>query len=95
MRIVHIYHNITNLCVIKHFQSTQCASNLSILLQFITFPKMSIKTSLSAKELTRRISIFQKFAVGYTVGLKHLESCRDYFRNLKILTIYTLHIQET
>jgi hypothetical protein len=56
---------------------------------------MSIKTSLSAKELTRRIFIFQKGAVRYTAGLKHLESCRDIFRNLKILTIYTLHIQET
>jgi hypothetical protein len=56
---------------------------------------MSIETSLSAKELTRRIFIFQKGAIRYTAGLKHLESCRDSFRNLKTLTIYTLHIQET
>jgi hypothetical protein len=45
--------------------------------------------------LTRRIFILQKGAVRYTAGLKHLESCRGSFRNLKILTVYSLYIQET
>jgi hypothetical protein len=48
-----------------------------------------------AKALTRRIFILQKRAVRYTAGLKHLQSCRDRFRNLKILTVYSLYIQET
>jgi hypothetical protein len=37
----------------------------------------------------------KKRAVRYTAGLKHLEWCRDSFRNLKILTVYSLYIQET
>jgi hypothetical protein len=49
----------------------------------------------SAKALTRRIFILHKMAVRYTAGLKHLESCRDSFRHLKILTVYSLYIQET
>ena len=49
----------------------------------------------SAKALTRRIFILQKRAVRYIAGLKHLESCKDSFRHLKILTVYSLYIQET
>jgi hypothetical protein len=49
----------------------------------------------SAKALTRRIVILRKRVVRYTAGLKHLESCRDSFKNLKILTAYSLYIQET
>jgi hypothetical protein len=48
----------------------------------------------SSKALTR-IFILQERAVRYTAGLKHLESCRDSFRNLNILTVYLLYIQET
>jgi hypothetical protein len=48
----------------------------------------------SAKALTRRIFILQKRAVRYIAGLKHLESCKDSFRHLKILTVYSLYIQE-
>jgi hypothetical protein len=44
----------------------------------------------SAKTLTRRIFVLQKRAVRYIAGLKHLESCRDSFRNLKILTVLLL-----
>jgi hypothetical protein len=47
----------------------------------------------SSKPLIRRIFILQKRAVRYTVGLKHLESSS--FRNLKILAVYSLYIQET
>jgi hypothetical protein len=49
----------------------------------------------SAKALTKRIFILQKRAVMYTAGSKHLESCRHSFRNLKILRVYSLFIQET
>jgi hypothetical protein len=49
----------------------------------------------SAKALARRIFILQKRAVRYIAGLKHLESCKDSFRLLKILTVYSLYIQET
>jgi hypothetical protein len=49
----------------------------------------------SAKTLSGRIFILQKWAVRYTAGLKHLVSCRDSFRHLKILTVYSLCIQET
>jgi hypothetical protein len=49
----------------------------------------------SAKALTGRIFILQKRAVRYTAGLKHLESCRDSFRNRKVLTVCSLYIQET
>jgi hypothetical protein len=38
--------------------------------------------------------MYEKFS-RYTAGLKHLESCRDSFRNLKILTVYSLYIQDT
>jgi hypothetical protein len=37
----------------------------------------------------------KKSAVRYTAGLRHLESCRDSFRHLKILTVYSLYIEET
>jgi hypothetical protein len=49
----------------------------------------------SAKANTTRIFALQKGAVRYTARLKHLESCRNSFRNLKILTVYSLYIQET
>jgi hypothetical protein len=49
----------------------------------------------SAKALIRRIFILQKRVVGYIAELKHLESCKDSFRHLKILTVYSLYIQET
>jgi hypothetical protein len=48
----------------------------------------------SAKALTRRIFILQKRTVRYIAGLKHLESCKDSFRYLKILTVYSLYIQK-
>jgi hypothetical protein len=44
----------------------------------------------SAKALSRRIFVHQKRVVRYTAGLKHPESCRDSFRNIKIqYTRYT------
>jgi hypothetical protein len=48
-----------------------------------------------AKANTTRIFALQKRAVRYTAGLKHLESCRNSFRNLKILTVYSQYILET
>jgi hypothetical protein len=38
---------------------------------------------------------FKKRAATYIAGLKHLESCKDSFRHLKILTVYSLYIQKT
>jgi hypothetical protein len=49
----------------------------------------------SAKANTTRIFALQKRALRYTAGLKHLESCRNSFRNLNILTVYSFYIQET
>jgi hypothetical protein len=49
----------------------------------------------STKANTTRIFALQNRAVRYTAGLKHLESCRNSFRNLNILTVYSLYIQET
>jgi hypothetical protein len=49
----------------------------------------------SANANTTRIFALQKRAVRYTARLKHLESCRNSFRNLKILTVYLLYILET
>jgi hypothetical protein len=50
----------------------------------------------SAKANTTRIFALQKRAVRYTAAVpKRLESCRNSFRNLKILTVYSLYIQET
>jgi hypothetical protein len=49
----------------------------------------------SAEVLTRRIFVLQKRAVRYIAGLKHLESCKDSFRNLPIVTVYSLYVQET
>jgi hypothetical protein len=39
--------------------------------------------------------LHSKKALRFTAGLKHLESCRNSFRNLNILTVYSLYIQET
>jgi hypothetical protein len=47
------------------------------------------------KALTRQIFILQKRALGYMAGLKQLESCRESFRQLEILTLYLQYIQET
>jgi hypothetical protein len=49
----------------------------------------------SATANTTRIFALQKGAVRYTAGLKHLESCRNSFRNLNILTVHSLYTQET
>jgi hypothetical protein len=49
----------------------------------------------SAKAITKEFFALQKRAVRYTAELKHLESCRNSFRNLKMLTVYSLYIQET
>jgi hypothetical protein len=49
----------------------------------------------SAKANITRIFALQKRALRYTAGLKHLELCRNSFRNLNILTVYSLYIQET
>lgn len=49
----------------------------------------------SAKALIKRVFILQKRTVRYTTGLKPLESCRDSFKQLKILTVYSLYIQQT
>jgi hypothetical protein len=49
----------------------------------------------SAKALTRWIFSLQKSVVWDTAGLKQLELCRDGFRQLKILTVYSLYFQET
>jgi hypothetical protein len=46
-----------------------------------------------AKASRKRISTLQKRAVRYIASLEHLESCRDSFRQLKIL-LYSLYIQE-
>jgi hypothetical protein len=43
----------------------------------------------SAKANTTRIFSLQKRALRYTGGLKHLESCRNSFRNINILTVYS------
>jgi hypothetical protein len=64
----------------------------------LIYPSLSygiIIRGQSAKALTRRIFILQKSVVRYNAGLKHLESCKDSFRHLKILTVYSLYIQET
>jgi hypothetical protein len=37
----------------------------------------------------------QKRAVRYTAGLKPLESCRDSFKQLNILTVHSLYLQQT
>jgi hypothetical protein len=47
------------------------------------------------KALIRRIFTLQNWAVRYTVGLKQQESFRDGSRQLKILTVYSLFVQET
>jgi hypothetical protein len=49
----------------------------------------------SVKELTRRIFTLQKRSVKYIAGLKQRESCGNTFRQLNILTVYSLYIQET
>jgi hypothetical protein len=41
----------------------------------------------SAKANTTRIFALQRRALRYTAGLKHLESCRNSFRNLNILLV--------
>jgi hypothetical protein len=64
----------------------------------LIYPLLSYGTVVwghSAKVNTTRIFAVQKWAVRYTAGLKHLESRRNGFRNLKILTVYSLYIQET
>jgi hypothetical protein len=64
----------------------------------LTYPLLSygiVVWGHSAKANTIRIFALQKRAVRYTAGLKHLESCSNSFRNLKILTVYLLYILET
>jgi hypothetical protein len=64
----------------------------------LIYPLLSYRIvvwGLSAKANTTRIFALQKRAVRYASGLKHLESCRNSFRHLKILTVYSLYILET
>jgi hypothetical protein len=48
----------------------------------------------SVKICTKEIFTIHKRAVRYMAGLKQLESCRANFRQLMILTVYWLYIQE-
>jgi hypothetical protein len=48
----------------------------------------------SVKALTRKIFILQKRAVWYIAKLKQLELRKDSFRQLQILTVYSVYIQE-
>jgi hypothetical protein len=48
-----------------------------------------------AKACIKRIFTLQKRAVRYIARLEPLESYRDSFRQLKVLTLYSLYIQET
>jgi hypothetical protein len=49
----------------------------------------------SGKAPTGQIFTLQKRALRYMAGLKQLESCRETFRQLQILTLYLQYIQET
>lgn len=49
----------------------------------------------SAKVVTRQVFTLQKLAMWYNAWLKQFELCRDSFRLLRILTVYSLYIQET
>jgi hypothetical protein len=48
----------------------------------------------SVKVLTRRIFTLQKRAVRHMAKLKQLELCKDSLRQLKILPVHSLYIQE-
>jgi hypothetical protein len=98
---VHIQRTcsrISNLFIINRLSKILDLNGRRMLCYGLIYPLLSygiIVGGHSAKALTRRIFILQKRAVSYTAGLKHLESWRDSFRNLKILTVYSLYIQET
>jgi hypothetical protein len=47
------------------------------------------------KVLRHSLEEFLFFKRRYIAGLKHLESCKDSFRHLKLLTVCSLYIQET
>jgi hypothetical protein len=55
----------------------------------------SLEGNQGTKVLTRRMFALQKRAIRYSTGLKQLESCRDSFRHLNMLTVCSLYIQET
>jgi hypothetical protein len=86
-----------NLLIINRPSKTLDLNELRMLYCGLICPLLSYGTAVwghSARALTRRIFVLQKRAVRYTVGLKHLESCRNSF-NLMIPTVYSLHTQET
>jgi hypothetical protein len=71
----------------------QRKSYYSLIYPFLSYE--IVTWGYSAKANTTRIFALQQRAVRYTVELKHLESCRSSFSNLKILIVYSLYILET
>jgi hypothetical protein len=65
----------------------------SLLYPFLTYG--IVVWGQGAKALISRVFILQKRVVRCTAGLKPLESCYDSFKQLKILTVHSLYIQQT
>jgi hypothetical protein len=87
-----------NLFIINRLSKILYLNGRKALYYGLIYPLLSYGIAVwghSAKANTTRIFALQKMALRYTAGLKHLETCRNTFRNLNILTIYSLYIQET
>jgi hypothetical protein len=84
-----------NLFIINRLSKILDLNERKILYYGLIYPLLSYGIVVWGHANTTRIFALQKRAVRCTAGLKHLESCRNSFRNLKILTVYSLYILET
>jgi hypothetical protein len=98
VHIENAYNRISRNIFIINRPSKVFDMNLRRMYYGLSYPFLAygiIVWGQSAEALTIRIFTLEKRAVRYTAGLKQRESCRDSFRHLKVLTLYSLYIQET
>jgi hypothetical protein len=85
---------IINLCIIKRLSKILEMNVRRMLYYGLIYPLLAYGINVwghSVKVLTKQIFTLQKWAVRYIAGLKQLESCRDSFKQLKILTVLPIY----
>lgn len=92
----HLIKSLNSYCYL-----IRILKNILNLKQIITFYHAVLESKLrygicfwGTSTYTKDVLICQKRIMRSIVGLKRLDSCRDSFRNLEILTVYSLYIFE-
>lgn len=99
MHIDKVCNKITSgLFIMRRLYEISDSNTLKTVYYGLIYPHISYGITVwggSAKKYISRVFILQKRAIRYIDGLKQIESCRESFKKLGILTIFSLYIYET